>query len=155
MPAQWWKLPMLCVSSWNVGMCVSDVQHLKAVGTHFSFDLLSTIQDIFPFVVFDYWLDPVIIFDIFPGCILLVTFRLVTSFRSFFFSFLKKSCLNTIVHFFSLMSSLFVLNECNCYTSSIVYFHFLAISSVCWLFRPFCQCHIVSCVDLHTGYMFV
>lgn len=87
MPAQWWKLPMLCVFSWNVGMCVSDVQHLRAVGTHISFDLLSTIQDIFPFVVFDYWLDPVIIFDIFPGCILLVTFRLITSFRSFFFLF--------------------------------------------------------------------
>lgn len=47
--------------SWNVGMCVSrvDCPAFEAVGTHFSFGLLLTTQDVFsPLFVLEYLFNP-------------------------------------------------------------------------------------------------
>lgn len=139
MPAQWWKLPVLCVFSWNVGMCVYRFDCPASQSSRDSYFLWFTLNHTgyFPFLFdFWYWLDPFIIFDLFPGCILLVTFDWSQH-------ELKKTCLNTNVDFFFFHVFCFVLNECNCCTSSIVYFHCLAISYVFQRFRSFCQCCLV------------
>lgn len=80
----------------------------KQLGIIFPLICFKPYRIFFPFVVFYSWLDPVIIFDLFPGCILLVTFN-----WSHHFGVQKKqTCLNTNVDFFfsPCLSFLFWMN---------------------------------------------
>lgn len=60
----------------------------------------------------------------------------------YLFTLFTWLCLNTNVDFF-FSHSPFFLNECNCHTSSIVHFYCLAISCVCQICGPFCQCYLM------------
>lgn len=82
-------------------------------------------------------------------------FRLITSFWKVFFFFLKETMSEHNCTFFSPSCLLFfLLNKCNGYTSSIVYFHFLAIFLSVDCLDHFVSV-IVSHVDFHISYTFV
>lgn len=74
-PAQWWKLPVLCVFSWNVGMCVyryvdCPVSQSSRDSYFLWFDSHHTGYISFIFLSFTIDLFPSLY--LFLGCILLV-----------------------------------------------------------------------------------
>lgn len=137
-PAQWWKLPILCEFSWNAGMRVQMSwlsSSSKRLGLIFPFGLISTIPETFPlsFFVFYYWLV-LFIFDLFPGCILLVTFN--WSHHSEKHTSENKCSFFSHVFFHVLA---LVLNGCNCITHCIFSYTVLPL-----LMSVKCVDHFVS-----------
>lgn len=149
-PAQWWKLPVLCVFSWNVGMCVyryvdCPVSQSSRDSYFLWFDSHHTGYISFIFFVFYYWLVPVIIFI--SWLYLACNFKQITSSWT-----LKKKFWTNVVFcvFFPCFIRVCFESVYMLYITYCIYsWHCLAIPYVCQVCRPFCQCYlIVSCVDV-------
>lgn len=148
-PAQWWKLPVLCVFSWNVGMCVyryvdCPVSQSSRDSYFLWFDSHHTGYISFIFLSFTIDLFPSLY--LFLGCILLVI-----SNRSRHPGLKKKSFEQMLffVFFFHVLFS-FGSNECKRWTSHIVYIHNIMLP---FLMSVKCVDHFVSVTSLSHVWM--